>query len=763
MNVTAVILRVSGRRLLLSASRSRPAAAAAGRAAARAAWTRSRTLSSSSSSSSRGVEEELLQQLQQQRRLSLEEVLQATQRLLQRQHTSFAHPGASSSSSRSRSSSSRSRSSSSSTVLPDEFVAFISAAAAAAAEQQQRLLLLQDIRFQQLLQQLRARLVGFSVPQLFRLCVALARLQHCPHEVLSRILYLLGGPPNPTEGPREGLPLKQLSPRQLAQLPVLLAAATGSCDPAVPRCSSRPSEFQQQQHEQDKDSVRGFLAVYGQHVLALLQQQQQALNESASSGGVAGAAAVGEAAAAATAATTAAAAAHFTAEDLCMLLVGSSSLRYRQPPVVNAAAAALQLLLALQFGGPTAPEQRQQQQQQQQGEEIQQQQLMLLPLSSVLLSLGTLGADNGSAIVEVSHQLTRIAPLLSVSKLADCLLALASLQGNPSASLSLALLSVVESQLVERASSCSKADAVTAAWAAVALQLHRGDPALVQQLLRQVQLLQHEEVYTAEEEWRELPVRLRQVSLELCLDPRARRLRQLLQQEGLGDFVAFPDSLSAEATELPEEEETGFEEEIEQFLQRADVRNRLLLTVDARLQQQQAQQEQQQQEQQQAQQEQLQQEQQQQQEQQVVLEGEEADRDSFERIAASVELKHFPSLRTYRLLSLFRWPAAAAAAAPAAAARAMSATEGTSIAAAVHEAEQRGGDFSTRTLGIVCDTVSFPGFEVPAEVYVQLKYRHLLHAGHALIAVRLNEWRAASDDEARLGVLVSSLQLPHRA
>ncbi|KAL8426489.1 hypothetical protein Efla_001791 [Eimeria flavescens] len=741
MLFAAGAVRPSRARLLLSAARAWPspaaAAAAAGRAAAREAWLQQRSLSGSSSNSSsssgsssswRGVEQQLLEQLQQQRGLKLDEVLQAMQKLLQRQHTSFAHPGASSSSS------------SSSTILPDEFVAFISTAAAAAADQQQRLRLLGDGRLQQLLQRLRGRLVGFSVQQLFRLCIALARLQHCPQEVLTRMLYILKGAPGSAGGPPDGRPLRQLSPRQLAQLPVLLAAATGCCDPAVSRCSSRHSAQQQQQEQQQsKDEMHAFLEVYGQHVVALLLQQQQALNHTANPD-----AAVAPAAASDT--QEAAAAAHFTAEDLCMLLIGSASLGFRHLSLIDLAAGALRLLLALHYGGPTAPEQQQLQQLLlQQGEEMQQQQLMLLPLPSVLLSLATLGASNGSAFLEISYHLTRIAPLLSLSKLTDCLLALASLRTNPSASPSLALLSEVERQLSERAASCSLTDAVKAAWAAVALQLHRGEPRLLLQLLQQFQMLQQQrEADWIEDDWGELPMQLRQVSLELCLDPRAQKLRQVLLRERLGELIAFPVSVCGEAAETADATEAKLAEEVEQLLLQGDVLHRLLLTVDARLEQRQQQQQQQQQE--------------QEQQQEERLHAEDADVDRFKRVAASVQLRDFPSLNTYRVSSLIRWPAAAAGAA--AEAGAAAAAGGPDIAPAVHEAEKRGGDGVSLTLAVVVDAASFPGFEGPSEVYAQLKHRHLLRAGHALIAVRPHEWRAAADSEAQLQVLVDSLQLP---
>ncbi|CDJ45286.1 hypothetical protein, conserved [Eimeria tenella] len=715
-------------------------------------WVQHRSNSSSSSSSSssasgglRGVEEELLLQLQQQKRLTVEEVLQSTQRLLQRQHTSFAHPSSSSSNS----------SSSSSSILPNEFVAFLSAAAAAAAEQQQRHVLLSDSRFQQLLQQLRSRLIGFDAPQLFRLLLSLARLQHCPPEVLERLLYILGGPKG---GPPRGLagapllPLQQLSPKQLAQLPLLLAAATGSCDPTLSRsCSAQQQQQQQQQRhlllQPPGSELQAFLQVYVQRVCELLRLQQEALGPSPEASAAA-------AAAKSDAAAAAAAAGYFAAEDLCLLLIGMSSLGFRHLLLTDLAADALRLQLLLQFGGPTAPEElQQQQQQQQQPEEMVQQQLMLLPLPSVLLSLATLGSTNATAITEISYQLLRVAPLLSVSRLTDCLLALATLQTNPSAVPSLALLSEVEKQLTKRAFSCSLSDAVTAAFAAVALQLHRGSQQLLLELLQQTELLQQQDDLGAEDAWGELPLRQQQIALELSLDPKAKPLRELLQQKGLGHFAAFPATLRGEAVETQNEgREKVLLQEIEEFLQQEDVRHRLLLSVDALLQQQQKpQQKQQPQPEQQHQQQHQQPEQQQQQQQQEDFgEVEEA---SLRRVALSVQLKDFPCLRTYRVASLFVWPSAAAAAA---------AAEAAAAAAEVLQHEQQGGSSSSNSLAVVADFSTFAEFEGPAEVYVQLKYRHLRRAGHALIAVRAEEWAEANGEEERLELLLKSLQLPER-
>ena len=62
----------------------------------------------------------------------------------------------------------------------------------------------------------------------------------------------------------------------------------------------------------------------------------------------------------------------------------------------------------------------------------------------------------------------------------------------------LLLLQEVEGQLALRASSCPLFDAATAAWAAVTLQLHRGSPRLLQELLQQIQLLQQQGAFTSE-------------------------------------------------------------------------------------------------------------------------------------------------------------------------------------------------------------------------------------------------------------------------
>ncbi|CDI73838.1 hypothetical protein, conserved [Eimeria praecox] len=746
--------RQLGLRLLLphsSVYTLRSVAANAAAAAAAAARLQSRHSSSSSNSSSsnssssraalRGVEEELLQQLQLPRRLTVDEVLQSIQRLLQRQYTSFAHPSCSSSSNSSSSSSSSSNINTS--ILPDEFVAFISSAAAAAAQQQQQHhVLLNDSRFKQLLQQLRSRLLGFSVPQLYRLLLALARLQHCPGDVVSRVLSIL----SKTDESAAAGPLQQLTPKQLAQLPLLLAAATGCCSPTLSSCSYQQQQQQQQQQHIPKADLAAFLQIYSQYVCRLLQQQQhflggegEAFTATDTAAAAAGAAAAGDTAAAAAAAAT------FTAEDLSFLLVGFSSLRVRHLLLINLAADALRLQLALQFGGPTAPQQ-QQQQQQQQGEEMQQQQLMLLPLSSVLLALATLGATNGPALQEVSYQLARVTPLLSVSRLSDCLVAVAALQNNPSTGLSLNLLSEVERQLAERAWSCSFSDAVTAAWAAVALQLHRGSHRLLLPLLQQLQLLQQQGAIDTEDMWGELPLRLQQLSLELCLDPQAKPLlqqqqqqqwlqqqqQQLLQQEqqqegalqGPPSIGTYPTStlqrgssraaaaaaataaaaaclcVWGEAAETQrDEKEMLLEQEIQDFIEQESVRQRLLLTVDARLQQQQQQQQQQEGEEEQQQQQQQEEEEEEQQQQQQL-----ADEATFQRVEVSVHFKGFPCLRTYRVGSLFVWPStkaadtAAAGAAGAAAGAAGAAAGATVTAADVLQAEQQRGSSNASTL-----------------------------------------------------------------
>ncbi|XP_026194246.1 uncharacterized protein LOC34619102, partial [Cyclospora cayetanensis] len=711
--------------------------------AARLAWLQARSTSSKSNASSasntssiRGVEEEMLLQLQQQRRPTLDEVLNGIQRLLQRQHTSFAHPTCGSSSSNA-----------STSILPDEFVAFLSSAAAAASEQQQQQRLLADTMFQQLLQRLRSRLVGFSVPQLFRLLVALARLQHSPQEILSRMLHLLGGGAAASQA-IEAPPLQQLTPRQLSQLPVLLAAATRSCCCLLSHrgACSGGQQMQQQMQQQiqqqhlAQSGLQEFLKVYAQHVRSLLQQQQLALgasaaNTAASAADTAASAADTAASAANTAASAAdtAAAGQFAAEDLCVLLIGLSSLGQRIPSFADLAADALRLQLALHFGGPTAPDL---QLQQEPSEATLQQQLMLLPLSSVLLSMATLGVTNGLAILELSYQLTRVCRLLSPSQLADCLLALATLRTNPSAAPSLALLSELERCLASDASSCSASDAVTAAWAAVALQLHRGAADLLLLLLQQVDLLRQQRAFSTEDDWEELDLRLQQIRLEICLDPQAKRLREMLEREGLSDLAAaYPTSSCGEAVEAQAPEaQKRLEEEVEELLQHDGLRHRLLLTVDAHLQQQEKQQQDQ--------------------------EKADTSESSLRRVAMSLQFRGFPCLHTYRAASLFRWPSTAAAAA---AAEVSEATGGTEPAAAVLKAEQLGGDSASRTLVIVGDLTSFADFEGPSEVYDQLKYRHLLRAGHALIAVRAEEWRAASGAEERLKLLVESLQLPVRS
>ncbi|OEH77402.1 hypothetical protein cyc_02218 [Cyclospora cayetanensis] len=300
--------------------------------------------------------------------------------------------------------------------------------------------------------------------------------------------------------------------------------------------------------------------------------------------------------------------------------------------------------------------------------------------------MATLGVTNGLAILELSYQLTRVCRLLSPSQLADCLLALATLRTNPSAAPSLALLSELERCLASDASSCSASDAVTAAWAAVALQLHRGAADLLLLLLQQVDLLRQQRAFSTEDDWEELDLRLQQIRLEICLDPQAKRLREMLEREGLSDLAAaYPTSSCGEAVEA----------------QAPEAQKRL-----------------------------------------------------------EEEFRGFPCLHTYRAASLFRWPSTAAAAA---AAEVSEATGGTEPAAAVLKAEQLGGDSASRTLVIVGDLTSFADFEGPSEVYDQLKYRHLLRAGHALIAVRAEEWRAASGAEERLKLLVESLQLPVRS
>ncbi|CDJ66051.1 hypothetical protein, conserved, partial [Eimeria necatrix] len=309
----------------------------------------------------------------------------------------------------------------------------------------------------------------------------------------------------------------------------------------------------------------------------------------------------------------------------------------------------------------------------------------------------------------------------------------------------------VEKQLAKRAFSCSLSDAVTAAFAAVALQLHRGSQQLLLELLQQTELLQQQDDLDAEDAWGELPLRQQQIALELSLDPKAKPLRELLQQKGLGHFAAFPATLRGEAVETQNEgKEKVLLQEIEEFLQQEDVRHRLLLTVDALLQQQQKPQQKQQQQPEQQHQQQHQQPEQQQQQQQQQQDVEEA---SLRRVALSVQLKDFPCLRTYRVASLFLWPSAAAAAAAAAEA----------AAAEVLQHEQQGGSSSSNSLAVVADFSTFAEFEGPAEVYVQLKYRHLRRAGHALIAVRAEEWAKANGEEERLVLLLKSLLLPERS
>ena len=62
----------------------------------------------------------------------------------------------------------------------------------------------------------------------------------------------------------------------------------------------------------------------------------------------------------------------------------------------------------------------------------------------------------------------------------------------------LLLLQEAERQLSERAWSCCFSDAMTAAWAAVALQLHRGSHRLMLLLLQQLQQQQQQGALTTE-------------------------------------------------------------------------------------------------------------------------------------------------------------------------------------------------------------------------------------------------------------------------
>ncbi|CDJ61687.1 hypothetical protein, conserved [Eimeria maxima] len=261
-------------------------------------------------------------------------------------------------------------------------------------------------------------------------------------------------------------------------------------------------------------------------------------------------------------------------------------------------------------------------------------------------------------------------------------------------------------------------------------------------------------------------MRLQQIALDLYLDPKAQPMRELLQRKGLGEFAAFPAAAVGEAAETQQDEKQALlEQEIEDFLAQESIRERLLLTVDARLQQQQQQQQQQQhqQQQQQDEEEQQQDEDEQQQQQQQELE-QLADKESLKRVGVSVHFKDFPCLRTYRVASLFVWPTAAAAAAATAAGGAAGATV---TAEEVLQGEQQAyinssssSSSSRYSLAVLGDVSTLDDYVLPSEVYVHLKYKHLNLAGHALIAVREQQWREAEDDEDRLLLLVNSLQLP---
>ncbi|CBZ53597.1 conserved hypothetical protein [Neospora caninum Liverpool] len=384
--------------------------------------------------------------------LSLEDVLQILDfRLREKHFVSFAHEHE------------HNHPAASIGLAPGEFVVALNRVAAAAAEAAgQTESVWRDIRFQKFLARLKKRLLAFKPAELYRTLVAFSRLAHCPEDILSSILRLLDSSP-PASGaegdlcasavPEDGL--AALSPQQLSHFPVLLCPLSHGASREVIQeflqsycrflsSSSPSSPSSVSSSSPSSPSSHSSVADEGDEMLGSLPARLEM----------------------------------FSLQELSFIVLGLSTVGFRDLPFLGVLAHAVQTKISSDPFFASAPRQTSTR-----GslEDVTQS----LPLAVSLLSFATLGVVKPRMYQEIFTALRGRLRFLPPSQLANITLALATLTREPANPFPLAFLSVVEDALEARCVAMDGEDTLTAAWAACALNLHQGNPALFRRLVAQ--------------------------------------------------------------------------------------------------------------------------------------------------------------------------------------------------------------------------------------------------------------------------------------